>query len=107
MRFLTYLVVLLCMVSGLASVAFADAPKSTAPWEESCRHYRSPRHFISESTRFCFRQTNQKECQLLAQRYFERCGFSGDFQKMSAKMGARMLLVLALSSVRSVHHLDL
>ena len=43
----------------------------------------------------------------MAQGYFERCGFSGDYQKMSARMGARMLLVLALSSVRSVHHIDL
>jgi hypothetical protein len=107
MRFLTCLVVLLCVVSGFASEVRAESPKGEAPWEEACRHYRSPRHFVSESTLYCLRQPDQKGCQGQAQTYFEGCRFSGDFQKMSARMSARMLLVLALSSVRSVHQLDL
>ena len=76
----------------------------SVPWMESCRHYRSSRHYISESTRFCFRQEGQKACQQQAERYFDRCNFSGDFHRMSSRMSARMLLVLALSSVSSVHH---
>jgi hypothetical protein len=107
MRFLSYLVILLFVVSGLAPVAHSQDTKPNAPWEASCRHYRSPRHFVSDSTVYCFAQPKQKECQAQARHYFERCNFSGDFKKMSARMGARMLLVLALSSVRSVHQLDL
>lgn len=94
------------LLVGLTTAA-ADERKVAAPWQETCRHYRSSRHFVSESTPYCLRQTDQKACHQKAQRYFERCGFSGDFQRMSARMSARMLLVLALSSVRSVHHLDL
>jgi len=91
---------------GLCS-ARAEESKSEAPWLESCRHYRSSRHFVSESALYCLRQSDQKACHQQAQRYFERCNFTGDFQRMSARISARMLLVLALSSVRSVHHLDL
>jgi len=107
MRFLSCLAVILFVLGGLAPMARADEPKEVAPWGEACRHYRSPRHFVTESTLYCFRQTDQKRCQSEAQTYFERCRFAGDFQKMSARMGARMLIVLALTSVRSVHHIDL
>lgn len=108
MRFVTMFVALTLgqLLVGLSPVS-AEESKDEAPWGESCRHYRSSRHFISESTPYCMRQHDQKACQLLAQRYFERCQFSGDFQRMTARMSARMLLVLALSSVGSVHQLDL
>ncbi|MEN9845324.1 MAG: hypothetical protein RIS36_471 [Pseudomonadota bacterium] len=107
MRFLSYLFVLLCVVTGSVREVCAESPKEVAPWEEACRYHRSPRYFVRDSTRYCFRQPDQKRCQVQAQTYFERCGFSGDFQKISNRMSARMLLVLALSSVRSVHQLDL
>jgi hypothetical protein len=107
MRFLSYFAVLLFVMTASSSVVRAEDSKETPPWAESCRHYHASRQFVSESTLYCMRQRDQKGCRSLAQRYFERCGFSGDYQKMSARMGARMLLVLALSSVRSVHHIDL
>lgn len=107
MRFLSFLAVLLFVVTGLASAALAEESKESAPWAQACRHYHSARHFVTESTLYCFRQTDQKGCKAEAHAYFERCRFSGDFQKMSARAGARMLLVLALTSVRSVHHIDL
>jgi hypothetical protein len=107
MRFLTYLAVVFFAVAGCVPLVSAEQDKGRAPWTDSCRHYRSARHFVSESTLYCYRQPGRKACQSQAQKYFERCGFAGDFQKMSARMGARMLLVLALSSVRSVHHIDL
>lgn len=107
MRILRFLAVPLLVVSGLVSVAVAQDGDASAPWSESCRHYRSARHFVSESTIYCLRRHDQKECQGRSQGYFEQCRFQGDFHKMSARMSARMLLVLALSSVRSVHQLDL
>lgn len=107
MRILRFLSVAFLVVSAFISVAVAESGEASAPWSESCRHYRSARHFVSESTIYCLRRHDQKECQGRAHRYFEQCRFQGDFQKMSARMSARMLLVLALSSVRSVHQLDL
>jgi hypothetical protein len=108
MRFATIIVAVIIapLFVGVGSVS-AEEQRVAAPWEETCRHYHSSRHFVSESTPYCLRQPNQKACQHQAHKYFERCNFSGDFQKMSARMSARMLLVLALSSVRSVHQLDL
>lgn len=91
---------------GLSSV-MAETPEAATPWSKTCRHYHSGRHFVSESTPYCLRQSDQKACHQQAEKYFERCSFSGDFERMSARMSARMLLVLALSSVGSVHQLDL
>ena len=108
MRFMTMIVLLLSAQALIAlSSAMAEEAKGDAPWAQSCRHYHSSRHFVSESALYCLRQTEQKVCQQHAQKYFEHCNFTGDFQKMSARISARMLLVLALTSVRSVHHLDL
>jgi hypothetical protein len=107
MRCLSFLAVLLFVMSGFAPMARAAESQEIAPWGEACRHYRSARHFVNESTLYCFREADHKGCQAQAQSYFERCRFSGDFKKISARMSARMLLVLALTSVRSVHRIDL
>lgn len=92
----------LLVLSGIA-----HAEERGVPWEASCRAYHSSRHFASQATTYCLRQDDQKACHARAERFFERCHFTGDYHKISARIGARMLLVLALSSVRSVHHLDL
>lgn len=102
-------IMLLALVSVFvgATSALADEAKKDAPWQYSCREFKSSRHFVRASTVHCLRQADQKSCQAEAQKFFERCRFSGDFHRMSARIGARMLLVLAFSSVRSVNHLDL
>lgn len=108
MRIVSCIVALLLVSIVLVSdVARAEEAHNGAPWERSCKVFTSSRHFVSESTLYCLRQPNQKACQERAHKYFDRCRFTGDFQKISARMSARMLLVLALSSVRSVHHIDL
>lgn len=108
MRIVTVIASLLLVPMIMCSnVARADETRDEVPWERSCRAYNSSRHFVSESTRYCLRQQNQKACREEAHKYFDRCKYSGDFQKIAARMNARMLLVLALSSMRSVHHIDL
>ena len=108
MRLVAWLVVALFapIVIG-ASPASAEESKGDVPWSKSCRHYKTARHFVSESTLYCLRQSEQRGCKEQAQRYFDACHYTGDFQRMSARMGARMLLVLALGSVSSVNHIDL
>jgi hypothetical protein len=108
MRIITVIASLLLVPMIMSSnVAHADDARSSVPWERSCRAYSSSRHFVSESTLYCLRQQDQKACREEAHKYFDRCKYSGDFQKIAARINARMLLVLALSSVRSVHHIDL
>jgi len=101
-----------CIALVLATLSVVGLSRAQAegvgePWGASCRAYHSSRHFANEATMYCLRQHDQKACQERAERFFERCHFTGDYHKMSARIGARMLLVLALSSVRSVHNLDL
>lgn len=102
-----FVAILLAPVFIGASPVSAEDVKVDVPWSRSCHHYKTSRQFVRESTLYCLRQPGQKSCKERAQRYFEACRYSGDFQRMSARMGARMLLVLALGSVGSVNHLDL
>lgn len=102
-----FVVILLAPLLIGGSAVSADELKVELPWSKSCHHYKTSRHFVRESTLYCLRQPGQKGCKEQAQKYFEACRYSGDFQRMSARMGARMLLVLALGSVGSVNHLDL
>jgi len=108
MKLVSWIVVSLCasIVVGI-SAASAEESKGDAPWSRSCQHYKTSRHFVSESTLYCLRQSGPKACKEQAQRFFDKCHYTGDFQRMSARMGARMLLVLALGSVPSLNHIDL
>ena len=95
------------IASILMSSSIARAEESGEPWSASCRAFHSSRHFASQATAYCLRQPDQRECHGRAERFFERCRFAGDYRKISARIEARMLLVIALGSFRSVHHLDL
>lgn len=108
-RSLAGFIVTLLVVSAIIGSSYASAEESSTetPWSKSCRHYRSSRHFVTESNVYCLRQANQKVCQAQAHKYFDQCHYTGTFQRIYARVSARMLLVLALSSVRSVHHIDL
>lgn len=108
MRILKYfaLMTVILLVAGVAS-AYADSAPSDAPWEKMCRSYGSGREFAQDSAKYCLRHPEQKECNHRAEHFFEKCRFAGDFEKISARARARMLLVLALSSLRPVRHLDL
>ena len=102
-----FVVILLAPILLSGSSVSADELKAEVPWSKSCHHYKKSRHFVRESNLYCLRQPGQKVCKEQAQKYFEACRYSGNFQRISARMGARMLLVLALGSVGSVNHLDL
>jgi hypothetical protein len=102
-----FVAILLAPVFVGVSPVSAEDVNMHVPWSKSCHHYKTSKQFVRESTLYCLRQPGQKGCKEQAQRYFEACRYSGDFQRMSARMGARMLLVLALGSVGSVNQLDL
>lgn len=108
MRILKYfgLVTVIFLVSGVG-FALAESVVSDAPWEKTCRSYSSGREFAHDSAKYCLRHPEQKACNHRAATFFAKCRFVGDFEKISARARARMLLVLALSSLRPVRHLDL
>ena len=100
------LMIVILLATGLAS-AYAENGVPEAPWKKVCRSYGSGREFARDSAKYCLRHPQQKGCNHRAATFFEKCRFSGDFEKISARARARMLLVLALSSLRPVRHLDL
>jgi hypothetical protein len=99
MRFTT---ILLCsLVSSLqcASVTLAqNEPAHAAPWERSCASFASARDFVKESSYHCLRQQHQKRCERQARDFFEKCRYHGDYERMSARIHAKMLFVFALAT---------
>ncbi len=85
----------------------AEEHSDVAPWSKSCRSYSNGTKFVKESAKFCLKHENNKACTARARSHFEKCRFDGNFEKMSARARARMILVIALSSLRPVRNLDL
>ncbi len=83
--------------STLAVATLAHGAEQHAPWERACKSFQTPRQFVVESTLFCLRNPTTKQCHDQAAKRFKGCRFSGDYKKMSGKVQAKMLVVLALS----------
>ena len=108
MKFGSFAIILLLAVSLLCGgSALAESATKPAPWERTCAAYDSGRPLIEQSVLYCLPKPEQKECETQAASFFRKCGFSGDFRRIAARVRARMLLVLALGTVRSVNHIGL
>lgn len=108
MKTQSILAVLFLLASINASrPAFADSDLKSAPWERTCSAYPSGRQLIQDSVLYCLSKSEQKECETRAANFFRTCRFSGDFHRTAARVRARMLLVLALGTVRSANHLNM
>jgi hypothetical protein len=101
------LVISLVLAIVFGRIAYAESEATEGPWERSCSAFPSGRHFTQDSVVYCLAKPDQKECEARAASFFRTCRFAGDFHRIAAKVRARMLLVLALGTVRSAHHLDL
>jgi hypothetical protein len=88
------------LVSGLPISAAEPRVLISAPWERSCHEYSSDGDFVSRASMYCLKQQNQKDCHKRAAEVFTRCGFSSDYDRMSRRMYARMLVVWALAGAQ-------
>lgn len=79
------------------SVASAEQSAPPPPWVKECRLFKSPRDYVSKATMFCLRSANQRACHKEAAAQFASCKFTGNYERMSQAMHAKMLLVLALA----------
>ena len=71
--------------------------RTTAPWTRTCADFTSGNQFVSESSLFCLRQPNQRVCHEQAEGFFQGCRFQGKYQRISKRIHAKMLIVLALA----------
>ena len=85
--------------TGSSSAEPRNQP-AVAPWERGCGHFSSDRDFVSSASAYCLRQQNQKVCHRKALETFTRCGYSSDYVKLSKRVHAKMLVVLALASAQ-------
>ncbi len=95
------LIVLCALVSfTLCSVASSaeTQPSSRAPWERACSSFASAREFVRQSSYHCLRQQHQKGCERKAREFFAQCRYHGDYERISARIHAKMLFVLALAT---------
>jgi hypothetical protein len=86
-----------CLAVGTAVQGVALAETVPAPWSKRCSTFQTPRQFVVESTMFCLKHDATKECKQKAARFFQGCRFAGDYKKMSQRVQAKMLVVLALA----------
>jgi len=102
-RFLAALLGLgLALLMSVSGAGAADKDSVGAPWQKRCSTYHTPRQFVVDSTLFCMKHATTKDCRQKAARYFEGCRFSGDYKKMSQRVHAKMLVVLALAGSATV-----
>jgi hypothetical protein len=99
MRFAVILLWSLVSVPLSAAVSSAETRSvSSAPWERSCSSFASAREFVRESSYHCLRQQHQKRCEHRAREFFEKCRYHGDYERISARIHAKMLFVFALAT---------
>ena len=68
----------------------------------SCNEYSSGKAFARKSVAACLRVSNSRRCERDAQKYFERCGFDGDYSELSRKIQSELLTVIVLQSASSL-----
>lgn len=105
--FTTFALVTVMLATLGTSTVRAEEHSDVAPWSKSCRAFSSGTKFVKESAKFCLKHEDVKGCTSKARHQFDKCRFEGNFEKMSARARARMILVIALSSLRPVRNLDL
>jgi hypothetical protein len=88
------------VVSNVPSVIAAEHER--APWSKACSAYNTPKDLVGASAEYCLRQPLPTRCLQHTEMYFESCRFQGNFKKLSQKVHAKMLVVLALSRFASV-----
>ena len=68
----------------------------------SCNEYSSSRAFVRKSVATCLSVSNSRRCERDSQKYFERCGYEGDFNELSRKIQSELLTVIVLKSAPSL-----
>lgn len=86
----------LAIVMFGASAAVA-AEGQRAPWNRSCAAYATPKEFVGHSAEYCLRERGSRQCLERAEVYFGSCRFRGNFKKLSQRIHAKMVVMLALS----------
>jgi hypothetical protein len=89
---------LLSVSLGGVPVSAETQSASKAPWERSCASFASAREFVRESSYYCLRQQHQKRCEREAREFFEKCRYHGEYERISARIHAKMLFVFALAT---------
>lgn len=69
---------------------------------KSCDSYRSSDQFVREATSYCLKSGDSSICDRRAQRYFDYCGFSGDYREISQKVYKKLLVMFMLTQARDV-----
>ena len=100
MKSILSLVAAVMLITISASAISAQDRTLPEPWGKSCSQFTSERQFVSESSYYCLRQQNQRACHRRAEAMFSSCAFAGDYQRISQRLHAKMLVVWALAGTR-------
>ena len=93
-------VVLITALSTLFSAPVSVADSSLAPWQKTCSEFSTPKQYVSDSVLYCLRQQNSRACHTEASAKYSKCGFGKDYARVSKKIHAKMIVLIALAGTR-------
>lgn len=68
----------------------------------SCQEYSSSQEFVKKAVVGCLKAANSRRCERNAQKFFEQCGYEGDFSELSTKVASDLLTVIVLHGTPSL-----
>lgn len=88
-------------LATLGSDSAMAAKPRVAPWRLSCTEFASSNDFVKNSSLYCLNKGNSRSCHQEARQRFAECGFDGDYDRLSQRLHAKMLVFIALAGTRS------
>ena len=82
------------------------AERQSAPFERACSSFSSGQEFVSKAVSFCLLHDQARRCERQAREYFEQCRFDGQYQRISERTHANLLMMVVLSKTSSATRED-
>ena len=72
-----------------------------SPFERACSSYSSGQEFVSKAVSFCLLHDQARSCQAKAREFFDQCNFDGQYERISERTHANLLMMVVLSKASS------
>ena len=82
------------------------AENRIAPFERACSSFSSGQEFVSKAVSFCLLHDQARKCESKAREYFDQCNFDGQYERISERTHANILMMVVLSKASSVSRED-
>lgn len=82
------------------------AERQSAPFNRACSSYSSGQEFVSKAVSFCLLYDQSRTCQSRTRQYFEECHFDGQYERISERAHANLLMMVVLAKTSAATRED-